>query len=499
MKSFITAHKSTLILNLLLLIFAFFYYLFFTHKGIVLSDEGYYVHYAERIASGQIPYKDFILQYTPGYFYLLGFLYHLFGEQLIIGRYLSMVFCLGILSETFIILYLKNISSKGFHLLAGLVMISLGYPLLHIPLVIWPCVFFVLMLEIFYLLWCKRKSLQYEIAIGIILGLLLLTRQTAGTTCFLAMTVLMFFTSYADIKTKLRTLLRIYVSWAVFTSIWIYIVFIRHDNLAGIMPMIAYGKQFLSTYPFSYPSPVLLFQPTGFFKLLPYYFPFGMTVAVAIMWWKNKKSWEDLSFSYLMLVGFFSTIYPASDLLHVYPFLGGLIVSGMILFQKSKRGYIMTVLSIIFIFIGFYMTFATKSFRYEDYFLRDTTALTLPRTQGIYVDMSNTSRSGLLPLANFINSHTKKSDYIFVYPFSPLLYFLLDRPNPTGIVQFIILEPPVSVYPEDRVLKELKEHHVKYIITDGPYVYDRKISRYIQNLPKAFVTTSYTVFQTAEE
>jgi hypothetical protein len=223
-----------------------------------------------------------------------------------------------------------------------------------------------------------------------------------------------------------------------------------------------------------------------------------MGVAVVVMWWKDKNSWEKISFSYLMVIGFMSTIYPASDLLHVYPFLGGLIVSGVILFRKSKRAYIMTLLSIIFIFIGFYMTFATKSFRYEDYFLRDTTALTLPRTRGMYVDMADTSRSGLIPLADFINTHTKKTDYIFIYPFSPLLYFLLDRPNPTGIVQFIILEPPVSVYPEDRVLKELKERHVKYIITDGPYVYDRKISRYIQSLPKVFVTTSYTVFQTAE-
>lgn len=498
MKTFFTAHKSTLILNLILLIFAFFYYLFFTHKGIVLSDEGYYVHYAERIAHGQIPYKDFILQYTPGYFYLLGLLFHMFGEQLIIGRYLSMAFCLGILGETFVILYLKNIFSKGFHLLAGLVMISLGYPLLHIPLVIWPCVFFALMLEILYLLWCKKKSVGYEIGIGVTLGLLLFTRQTAGTMFLLAMSILIFSTSQTNIKTKLLTLMRIYLSWGVFTSIWVYLVFIRHDNLAGIASMVAYGKQFLSTYPFSYPSLVLLLQPTGFFKLLPYYFPLGMGVAVAITWWKDKKSWGKISFSYLMVIGFMSTIYPASDLLHVYPFLGGLIVSAMILFRKSKRAYIMTLLSIIFIFIGFYMTFATKSFRYEDYFLRDTTALTLPRTQGIYVDMSNTSRSGLLPLANFINTHTKKTDSIFVYPFSPLLYFLLDRPNPTGIVQFIILEPPVSVYPENRVLKELKEHHVKYIITDGPYVYDRKISRYIQSLPKAFVTTSYTVFQTAE-
>src|SRR5258708_3856541 len=145
--------RQVFLLDALLILVAFIYYSFFVNKGLVIYDEGYYVHFAERLEHGEIPYKDLALQYTPGYFYLLAFLYKVFGFQILVGRYLSLIFCLLILSSTFVLLQLYRLRSLRFHLLVGFTIISLGYPLLHIPLVVWSCVFFVVLMQIFLLLW----------------------------------------------------------------------------------------------------------------------------------------------------------------------------------------------------------------------------------------------------------------------------------------------------------------------------------------------------------
>ena len=76
-----------------------------------------------------------------------------------------------------------------------------------------------------------------------------------------------------------------------------------------------------------------------------------------------------------------------------------------------------------------------------------------------------------------------------------MLYFVLDRQNPNGIVQFILLEAPNEIYSEDKVLQEIKQHHVKYVIVAGGYKYDRKISKFIQQQKEVYKVGPYIVFE----
>src|SRR5258708_30521773 len=86
--------------NLFLILIAFFYYFFFINKGIVLSDEGYYFHIADRMLQGQVPYKNFFLQFSPGYFYLLMLFLKIFDEQIIVVRVLTLTTFLFIIFLT---------------------------------------------------------------------------------------------------------------------------------------------------------------------------------------------------------------------------------------------------------------------------------------------------------------------------------------------------------------------------------------------------------------
>jgi hypothetical protein len=494
----IQSKRYLLLFDILFIFIGLLYYLFFVNKGLVLSDEGYYVHYAERIAKGEVPYRDFVLQYTPGYFYLLAFLYKIFGFQILVGRFVSVFFCLLILGAIFVLLRLYKINSLLIHSLAAFVIISLGYPLLFIPLVIWACVFFAIMLTILYICWYRNKKNIYVLWIGLLLSLTILFKQNVGLVFTLMLNILVLLSSDQKLVTRIKSLCVLNSTWIMIIGTLILIYLGSAHTLSGLFVMFAMSKQFITTYPFSYPPLSYLFQPTGIFKLLPYYYPIVFAGFVTVTLFKKPFEWEKLAFSLIMLSGFFTTVYPASDLLHVYPFLGVVLVSSIIFFQKKKILPVVYVLCTIFIFMGTYLTFFGQSYRYEGYFLKETTPLNLPKTANIMVDGSHSTMMSLLPLNNFIYTHTKKNDHIFVYPFSPMLYFVLDRQNPSGISQFVLLEAPSDEYSEDRVISEIKEKKVKYIIAVGPYIYDRKISKFIQQQKKVYTTGPYIVFEVKE-
>lgn len=487
--------RKLLLLDCLIVIGAFFYYQYFVNKGLNFSDEGYYVHFAQRLANGEIPYKDLALQYTPGYFYLLASLYKLFGFQILVGRYLSIAFCIMILITFFSLLILYRLKSSLFHILTGLIVITLGYPLLYLPIVVWACVFFALILQILFILWHRNPQNRYILFIGIMLGLMTFFKQNLGAYYILLFNLLVFLSTKLELMKKVKLLLLMNFYCLIFLFFAFLVIFKNVSNFSSLRVLFLYSAQFTETYKFTYPALSMIFEFFGFFKLLPYYFP--IVYLVIIVWFSliKKITIERSSFAFTALTGFFGTVYPASDLLHVYPFLSMVIVSSLVTFYKHKRFIILIIISCIFVLLGIYLTFFKRSYRYDDYFFKDKTPLILPNTKGIVINSDNSMDSDLPILYSFISKHTKKDDYIFVYPFEPLLYFVLDRPNPSGIVQFIILEAPNSVYPEKRVLSEIKQKNVQYIITAGPYNYNQPISKFIQMQKKVFQTGSYKVFR----
>jgi hypothetical protein len=62
------------------------YLLYGSTKGITVFDEGFICYQAETVLHGGIPYRDFWSTYGPGQFYLLAFLYKVFGPSLLVGR-----------------------------------------------------------------------------------------------------------------------------------------------------------------------------------------------------------------------------------------------------------------------------------------------------------------------------------------------------------------------------------------------------------------------------
>ncbi|MEK7551603.1 MAG: hypothetical protein AAB532_03305 [Patescibacteria group bacterium] len=475
-------------LQIVLLIIAFSYYLFFLNKNLVNFDEGYFVHAAQRIFLGDIPYKDFSLQYGPLYFYLLSFGYKLFGLTIYFGRFLSLIFCLSIIVSIFYLLNLLKIKSKKIIILVFLSIISFGYPLLNIPNLMWPTVFISILLIISFVLYLKNKDNRFLFSLGILIALLFLLKQNFALYYLLFYNLLFIVFQRKSIKRIFKSLLTFNLTVSLVTSVWIYYFFLK-DNLVGLIEYINFSRNFIAAYAFSYPPLTNLFKPFGFIKLIPYYLPIFVLIFTLILIFKRKLDFKIILFSLSAVLGFFVAIYPQSDLLHVYPFFGLVLVSLILLFYKDKKFKYITIFVLLCISIGFYLTFFQSI--YENYYLKDKSVVNLQRAKGILVE--NYRLETINSIEKFLNENTSNKDYVLFYPFNPLFYFIFDRKNPSK--DSIYYVRAWRFYDDERIIEEIKQKKTKYVVAYGPYNFKTKLSDFINNQEKVATFSSMVIFK----
>ncbi len=485
--------KKYLLFEVALIVAAFFYYLYFANKGLDLFDEGYTLHAAERIAKGEIPYKDFALQYTPAYFYLLALLYKVFGFSIIVGRCLNLLVCSLVVCFTFLILNILKLTSFKIILLSFLGIVAFGYPLINIPLAVWPEVLISQILVYVFVSWIdsrSKKSFIYLIIIGTLLALSFSVRQNLGLGFILVINFLVFFSKKLELSERIKNLLVLDSVLLMLSFFWIYYFFLK-DNIVGLLMFINFSRKFSTQFGFTYPPLSYILQPAGILKLLPYYLPY--IFAFFVIWrFLKDKNWKLLSVFIVPLVGFVTYIYPNSELLHVYPFWGSIILAMVIFISNQKKNILAILMISLMIMIGFYLTLFREYYRYHPPYSAQNTFINLPRTKGIQTD--KITADGIMSLANFINSRTQKNDYVFAYPYYPELYFILERRDPSSD---IIYFPPLwHQYSDDVILTEVKNKQVKYIIVQNDYLNESKLSRFIQKQKEVFKNKVFIVFKT---
>lgn len=472
-------------LELFLLSCGVLYYSYFLNKGLVLYDEGYYFHIADRIIQGQLPYKDFFLQFTPGYFYILAGALKIFGEQILVGRILTLLTALVILFLEFRILAKLCTNGVKEKIIVFLTTVSFGFPLINNPAMLaWISVLSFLLLVYSFLLWeSNQKKVINSIFVGLSLALILLIKQNLGLYFLLITNLFLLFTA----KQKIKEFILVNVSFLVPTLIWFSSFYFL--SAGKLLDLVIFNKTYISIYPISYPSISILLQPLGFFKLIPYYLPVLFFILVLI---RLKKIGIGKSyFQTASLVGFLGTVLPTSDLLHVYPFFSSVLISGLIFFYKDKLHKLWIFFVFVSIGLGFYLTFFREYYRYQPKYADQNTILNFSRTKWIKIDKP--LASDLTSLNSFVKKQTLSKDYILVYPFSPMLYFILERNDPS---RYSIYYPRyLTQSQEEAVINDLRTKKVKYVITSSRYKFNTKLSAYIQKQKIVFNKGTFKVFQ----
>lgn len=474
--------------QIVLLIGALIYYSFFAIKNLVTFDEGYFVHAAERISLGEVPYKDFSLQYGPLYFYLLAILYKIFGTFIITGRYLNLIFCLFTIVSIFYLLNLLKIKSKKIIILVFLSVISFGYPFINIPNIMWPTVLISILLVIFSILFFQSKNNRYLFFSGVFIALLFSLKQNFAVFYMIFYNLLFLIKDRKNIKEVFRRLFILNLTWIVLTFSLVYYFFLK-DNLTGFIDYINFSRNFIASYAFSYPPIINILKPLGFFKLIPYYLPVFVLIVTLILSFKKKADWKIVLFSLSSCLGFFVSIYPQSDLLHVFPFFGLVLVSMILLFYKDKVFKYIMVFVLLCIAIGFYLTFFQNI--YENHYLKDNTSISLEKAKGILVEGSQATTIELI--GEFLNKNTTKNDYVLFYPYHPLFYFIFERKNPSKDSTYYVRA--WRFYDDDKIISEIRQKKTKYIIAYGPYVFDTKLSDFIIKQKKVSSFGSVVIFE----
>ena len=80
------------------------------NRGFNLLDEGFVLHVAERVMQGQVPYRDFFTQLTPGAFLALAAVFAVTGPSVLVGRWVTVV--IGLLITALLYLGGRRVLSR---------------------------------------------------------------------------------------------------------------------------------------------------------------------------------------------------------------------------------------------------------------------------------------------------------------------------------------------------------------------------------------------------
>src|SRR3989338_5741444 len=428
----------------------------FFNRGFSYYDEGFILHAAERIVSGEIPYRDFDFIYTPGTIFLVALGFKLFGESILVGRVLTM--SVAILTALLIYFVTNRITkNKLLSFFSLLVYLSWGPMHINFP---WPTLFALStgLLSTFFLsttlmgsLDSKKSSLGMTTAFlaGMMGFVTFLFKQNLGMAVLLSSLLSLIIVRKAKMKSLIVLALGVFMAFAVFLT---YLLLTKST------------KSFIDNFYFYTVKTVLLDQafatdfPKGL-KSLIYLFPGLVSLASLIFVYRNKKNYIHLPLFTLFFYLF--GIRPTTDFVHLVLPMASIGIPLSLILLKAKQKIFVYGLFLSIIVSGFYTGLWKNYYRWDSSLIKQTYFIEDPRTR-ILVDQKF---NRVIPeVLTFISGKSKKSDNIFVFYNAAMFYFLSERKNPTRYINF---SPDLSLggSREKGVINNLKEKNVKIVLT----------------------------------
>lgn len=141
------------------------------------ADEGIVLQGAARILRGEVPYRDFFSFYTPASYYLLALAFKIFGESLLVGRTLLLVY--GGLFSALTYLLARRIASRRAALFAAFLVLAV-WPFRFYVLHNWDSTVWALLAFYCAVRWLDSPNLAWSFGIGFLASLAFLSEQSKG-------------------------------------------------------------------------------------------------------------------------------------------------------------------------------------------------------------------------------------------------------------------------------------------------------------------------------
>jgi tetratricopeptide (TPR) repeat protein len=462
-----------------------------------MLDEGALVHIADRIASGEVLYRDVSTGVMPGSFYLHALLFLVFGRTLLLGRVLAIV--LFALASAGVFLIARSVTGRGVALAVALSFSALSVNFWRFPGYSSEAMCLVLLTLGAARAFLATRGRKWLFLTGTGLGSTILFKQNYGAFASLGVAIGLL-ASARDVREGLRNI----ATAAVVATLPILIV-------AALFAKAGAGADFWRStlgIPLQMPAvfsrswPALWHEPDArFLRDLVYYLPFEelalelrdwlsvhpwLAVAVVrvtyhlpplllvtgvLVWFRERSRREraalggrsgtrDLEAGALYLgtsAFLFLGVFPRVDAHHLFMAVTPCFVLAAWLAGREPGLFVRrggSVVAGILLTLSLASQIAAIADVYPEQ-VRDA-FLPLPRAR-VWVERWQAAE--IRRQIAQIQVRVPQGEPIFVAPAAPMYYFLADRPNPT---RFPLILP--GALDEEEVVRRLSDKPVDYAL-----------------------------------
>jgi len=435
-----------------------------------LADEGYFLTGAVRTAMGKVPIRDFYA-YDPGRYYWMAAWSSLFGEGLVAMRFYLAFFggiglCLGLLAAR------RAVSSFYWLIPLGVFFTIWIFPRYHTFEITFAMatVFFVTRL-------IEAPTFRRYFWSGVFVGVAAFFGRNLGLYGLLAITVTAL---YIWLRLERGFLLKSYASFVGgifigYSPIFIMAIFIPgffHEFIDSILFFFRVGGTNLPL-PVPWPWYAISTEVGGFallrylsISLLFFVMPLGYLLClIGLPFIKKEELRSNALFTASLFTGVFylHPVFSRPDIEHlargIHPFFL-LILAFFYLIKGKKGGKILIVLmSLFFVFVSTCSIIPEKPFikknitqrgSFIEYPVRGD-KIWLHRGQVIAIDT----------IVNIIRKRVPPDEALFIAPFIPTMYYILEREVPTRNTYFLSKRTP---WEQKMVIESLEAHDVRWAI-----------------------------------
>jgi len=432
--------------------------LFLYHSRGILDDEGYFMFMGKSILRGAHPYINYADNKPPGIWYLLAFVFKVFGNSIYITR--AILYLINALSALVLYLVGKEIWNEKIGRVSALIfLIGMlipafdGYYVLTEPFM---NLFSLLGLLLFIR---ANKRTLYLAASGVAMGISILFKQTA---ILLLIAMIVFYLCKIWIPANRN---KKYFGASARNVLLLLCGF--------VVPLIPVASYFWSIGALGQMVYYTTMSLKGFGSTINYSSLVSDFESFSIVWL--------LSFASLLAIGY-KFIQKNIDR---EIFVGiWLLLSLFPLVLRQYGHYYIQVLPPVCLLASLFITNLIpflipfkEIFRQHDYVRLFTLvtiivfvcfSIVLSVSEGYQMLTSDqpsytiNSFQNEMQTAFFIQSHTNTDDKILVYPYQPAIYFLSDR-NPCTNLLFL-QRPPIDEKTELKLLQQIIETSPKYLV-----------------------------------
>jgi hypothetical protein len=431
------------------------------------GDEGTLVYGAQRVAEGAVPYRDFFEVMGPGSFYWLALFFKIFGTSFLVTRILLLL--TGV--ATILLAYwLARRLRSGFAVQPAIFILAMTIPLWPATNHHWDSNLSVLLSFAAFVSWVDNQRRWLISVAGVLAGVTTLFMQQKGLLLLVSYLVFLavFSRTKMDFARFAARLLAGYAAVLLALLLFFYSVGALPDLLYAnvIWPLTRYEN--VNNVPYAHGlllyfwKPWLDLLPCPRFPAMSYFMatiflvPFLVVAGLPLLLVLGASLARNSAFKSAILpywitgcALWLSEIH-RKDTIHLIYGSPLLLILCFHLWQQSQPKFLRHVAHIVTVTLVLYASFHAL-------LAAANQAQMVTRRGTIYTFKNDEA-------LEFLDKQVAPRQYVFVYPYYPMYYFLSNTANPT---RFSILMYHINTEAQFReTVAELEQKKVRYVLWD---------------------------------